>query len=106
MRVAPLADVKAKLSAYLVECEAEGPVVITRNGKAVGILLAPLDDDDLERLLLSRSKRFQAMLNSSRQSIKAGKGLAEDEFWTRVERNHGRTSLRKKARKPVTPSTK
>jgi len=34
MRIAPLADVKARLSAYLDECGAEGPVVITRNGKA------------------------------------------------------------------------
>ena len=34
MRIAPLADVKARLSAYLDECGIEGPVVITRNGKA------------------------------------------------------------------------
>ena len=32
MRIAPLADVKARLSAYVDECGAEGPVVITRNG--------------------------------------------------------------------------
>jgi prevent-host-death family protein len=39
MRIAPLADVKARLSAYLDECGVEGPVVITRNGKAVAVLL-------------------------------------------------------------------
>ena len=32
-----MADVKARLSAYLDECGAEGPVVITRNGKAAGV---------------------------------------------------------------------
>jgi hypothetical protein len=32
MRIAPLADVGAHLSAYLDGCGAEGPVVITRNG--------------------------------------------------------------------------
>ena len=37
MRIAPLADVKARLSAYLEQCEAEGPIVITRNGKAVAV---------------------------------------------------------------------
>jgi prevent-host-death family protein len=47
MRIAPLADVKARLSAYLDECGAEGPVVITRNGKAAAVLLVPYDDDDL-----------------------------------------------------------
>jgi prevent-host-death family protein len=84
MRIAPLADVKARLSAYLDECGAEGPVVITRNGKAVAVLLVPYDDDDLERLLLGRSPRFQALLDRSRQSIKEGKGLAEKAFWAAV----------------------
>ena len=68
MRIAPLADVKARLSAYLDECGADGPVVITRNGKAAAVLLVPHDDDDLERLLLGRSPRFQALLDRSRHS--------------------------------------
>jgi len=46
MRIAPLADVKAKLSAYIEQSETEGPVVITRNGKAVAVLVSPVDDDD------------------------------------------------------------
>jgi hypothetical protein len=61
-----------------------GPIVITRNGKAVAVLLAPLDDDDLERLILSRSPRFQALLEKSRKSIQAGKGLSPEEFWKAV----------------------
>jgi prevent-host-death family protein len=84
MKIAPLADVKARLSAYLDQCEAEGPIVITRNGKAVAVLLAPYDDDDLERLILSRSKRFQSLLSRSRQSIKEGRGLSEQAFWKAV----------------------
>jgi prevent-host-death family protein len=86
MRIAPLADVKARLSAYLDECRVEGPVVITRNGKAAAVLLVPYDDDDLERLLLGRSPRFQALLDRSRQSIKEGKGLAEKAFWKAVRK--------------------
>lgn len=85
MKIAPLADVKARLSAYLEQCEAEGPIVITRNGKAVAVLLAPHDDDDLERILLSRSPRFQTLLDKSRQSIKQGKGLTEEAFWQAVD---------------------
>jgi prevent-host-death family protein len=80
MRIAPLADVKARLSAYLDECGAQGPLVITRNGKAVAVLLIPYDDDDLERLMLERSPRFQSLLNRSRQSIKNGQGLSEADF--------------------------
>ena len=86
MRIAPLADVKARLSAYVDECGTEGPIVITRNGKAVAVLLVPNDDDDLERLLLERSPRFQAMLNRSRRSIKEGEGLSEEDFWKAVRK--------------------
>ncbi len=85
MKIASLADVKARLSAYLTEAETSGPVIITRNGKAVAVLVAPVDDDDLEQLVLSRSPRFQALLNRSRQSIAAGKGLSRDEFWQQVK---------------------
>lgn len=86
MRIAPLADVKARLSAYVDDCGVEGPIVITRNGKAVAVLLTPCDDDDLERLILGRSPRFQALLNRSRQSIQEGKGLSEKDFWEAVRR--------------------
>ena len=81
-----MADVKARLSAYLDECGVEGPVVITRNGKAAAVLLVPYDDNDLERLLLGRSPRFQALLDRSRQSIKEGKGLSEKAFWEAVRK--------------------
>jgi prevent-host-death family protein len=86
MRIAPLADVKARLSAYVDECGVEGPVVITRNGKAAAVLLVPHDDDDLERLMLARSPRFQAMLQRSRQSMKKGEGLSEKAFWDAVRK--------------------
>jgi prevent-host-death family protein len=92
MRIASLADVKARLSAYLDECGAEGPIVITRNGKAAAVLLVPYDDDDLERLMLGRSPRFQAMLDRSRESIKNGEGLSEEAFWEAV---HKRAKERK-----------
>ena len=81
MRTASLAEVKAKLSAYLQVVETTGPIVITRNGKAVAILLAPVDDDDLERLLLARSPRFQSLLAKSRASIRTGKGATHAAFW-------------------------
>jgi prevent-host-death family protein len=89
MIIAPLADVKARLSAYLEASSTSGPIVITRNGKAVAVLLTPADDEDLENLVLSRSPRFQAILNRSRQSIKAGKGLSRDDFWQAVAEHQG-----------------
>ncbi|MBM3317055.1 MAG: type II toxin-antitoxin system Phd/YefM family antitoxin [Candidatus Eisenbacteria bacterium] len=97
MRIASLAEVKAKLSAYLQEIETTGPVVITRNGKAVAILLAPIDDDDLERLLLSRSPRFRSVLSESRASLCAGKGITHASFWkASATRNPGASEVRER----------
>jgi prevent-host-death family protein len=90
MIIAPVADVKARLSAYLEKCTTGGPVIITRNGRPVAVLLAPADEEDLESLVLSRSPRFQAILNKSRQSIKAGKGLSRNEFWQAVAESQGK----------------
>lgn len=81
MKIAPVADVKARLSAYLEQVATDGPVVITRNGKPVAILLAPRDEDDLERLMLSHSPRFMSLLDKSRASLRAGEGLTRDAFW-------------------------
>jgi prevent-host-death family protein len=86
MRVASLAEVKAKLSAYLQEAENSGPVVVTRNGKAVAVIVAPTDDDDLEGILLSRSPRFRRLLDKSRSSIERGKAQKHEEFWRSVGR--------------------
>ena len=91
MRIAPLADVKARLSAYVEQAVTEGPIVITRNGKAVAVLLAPVDDDDLESLILARSPRFQALLDKSRRSIKAGKALSREDFWKAVAEREKQT---------------
>jgi hypothetical protein len=72
-----------------VRPQREGPVVLTDNGRAIAVLLAPRDEEDLERLVLSHSPRFQAVLEQSRQSIAAGKGLSRDEFWQTVEQRTG-----------------
>ncbi len=64
--------------------------MITRNGKAVALLVAPVDDDDLEQMLFARSPCFQALLNKSHQSIKAGKGLSRDESWKTIKQWHGK----------------
>jgi len=97
MRIASLADVKAKLSAYVHTSENEGPVIITRNGKAVAVLIAPKDEDDLERLVLSRSPRFLAIIEKSRRSIAEGKGLSEKEFWKAVDEEYKPARRKKQA---------
>ena len=102
MRIAPLAEVKAQLSAYIEQCATQGPIVITRNGKAVAVLLAPVDDDDLEGLLLARSPRFQSLLSRTRESIAQGKGLSREDFWRAVaERTQDKTETPQGAPPPA-----
>ena len=83
MKIASVADVKARLSAFLKESE-RGPVVVTRNGKAVAVLLAVADDDELERLILAHSPKFQAILDKSRRQIAESGGIPHDKFWRDV----------------------
>ncbi len=84
MKIASIADIKARLSAY-VKASRQGPVVVTRNGKAVAVLLAVDDDEDLERLLLAHSPKLQAILEKSRRQIEETGGIPHDQFWREVE---------------------
>ncbi len=80
MRIASIADVKAKLSAY-VKASGESPVVITRNGKAVAAIIGISDEEDLERLALGYSTKLRRILSAARQRIRAGEGIPHKQFW-------------------------
>ena len=94
MRIAPLADVKAKFSSYLKATE-KGPVLVTRNGKPVAVLLSVASDEEAERVVLANSTRFQAILEKARQQIREGKGVPHDEFWAQVEAKARKRPIRK-----------
>src|SRR5205085_4728803 len=98
MKIASVAEVKARLSAYLKESQ-EGPVIVTRNGKAVAVLLAVTDDDELERLVLAHSPKFQSLLDRSRRQIEETGGIPHDVFWREVEAE-SRDKARKAKRTP------
>ncbi len=83
MKIAPVADLKSRLSAYLKACQ-DGPVVVTRNGRAVAALIA-VGDDDLERLVLAHTPKFQAILEAGRQEIRETGGIGHDELWQQLE---------------------
>jgi prevent-host-death family protein len=84
MRIASVADVKAKFSGYLKASE-QGPVVVTKNGRPVAMLLSVTDEDEIERLLLAYSPKFQSILNVAEQQIRAGKGIKHEDFWRTIE---------------------
>ena len=90
MKSAPIADVKAKLNAYIRDCRGHGPIVITRSGKAVAFMAAVHDDEDLERLKIANSPRMQAIFAQARKRLRAGKGLSHEAFWKAVDKGYGK----------------
>lgn len=93
MKVASAADVKAHFSLYL-KASQEGPVIVTRNGKPVAILLGAGDEEDMERLLMAQSPKLQAILDAARKRFRSGKGIPHETFWREVE-----TETAKRAKK-------
>ncbi|MBI3960450.1 MAG: type II toxin-antitoxin system Phd/YefM family antitoxin [Chloroflexi bacterium] len=83
MNIAPLGEVKAKFSAYIKKVQ-EGPVIVTKNGKPVVLMLQIKDDDDLECLLLAHSPAFQALLDKAEKRIQETGGLSHEEVWGKV----------------------
>ena len=84
MKIAPVAEVKARFSAYLRRCE-NGPIIITRNGRPAALLIAAPDDDELERLVLAHTPRFRQLLKEARERVRENGGIDHDEFWDLVE---------------------
>ncbi len=84
MRIASVADVKAKFSGYLKASE-NGPVVVTKNGKPVAVLLSITDEDEIERMLLSYSPKFRSVVEAAEKQIREGKGIKHEDFWQEVE---------------------
>lgn len=80
MKIASVAEVKTHLSAY-IKASTDELVVITKNGKPVAVLLPMDDEEELERLALAYSRRFQLILHEAREQIRAGNGIPHEDFW-------------------------
>ena len=91
MRIASVADIKAKFSGYLKASE-QGPVVVTKNGRPVAMLLSITDEDEIERMLLAHSPKFQSLLDVAEQQIRDGKGIKHEDFWREVESETTKTA--------------
>ena len=84
MKIASVAQVKARLSAFLQESQ-EGPVIVTRNGRPVAVLLAVDDEEELERLVLAYSPRLRTILDAARQRLQQGAGVRHEDLWQELK---------------------
>ena len=83
MKIAPVADVKARFSSYLEQSE-KGPIIVTRNGRPVAALVAVGDEEELERLVLAHTPKFRKLLDAAERRIKRAGGKTHKEFWSSV----------------------
>jgi prevent-host-death family protein len=86
MKIASVAEVKSQLSSFLKASE-RGPVVVTRNGRPVAVIVGVHDEDEIERLLMAYSPHLRAILERSRQQFRDGNWLSEEEFWSQFEKS-------------------
>lgn len=84
MKIAPLAEVKDHFSAYIDESH-ESPIIVTRNGRPVAMIIAIEDEDDLDTLLLVHDQRFLQLLEDARQRVRVTGGMSLAEMRQQVE---------------------
>jgi len=84
MNIAPLAEVKARFSAYIKQLQT-APVIVTKNGRPVAVMMAISEEDDLERILLAISPRFQTLLDRAEKRIQETGGLSHADVWAQIE---------------------
>ncbi|MGH7886195.1 MAG: type II toxin-antitoxin system Phd/YefM family antitoxin [Thermodesulfobacteriota bacterium] len=75
MKKVALSDVKDELSKYLRDAEKED-IIITRHGKAAGVLIGFKSEDDWFEYRLEHDPRFLKRVESARRNIQSGKGIA------------------------------
>src|SRR2546425_9349807 len=74
LKEVPLTEVKDDLSRYLREAEHQ-PVVITRHGRAAGVLIGFESEEDWFDYRLESDSRFLDRIAEARASLRAGRGV-------------------------------
>ncbi len=92
MKIVPLSQVKDHFSAYINESR-ESPIVVTRNGRPVAMIIAIEDGADLDNLLLVHNQRFVQLLEEARERVRVTRGISLAEFRNEIDEPASRVSL-------------
>jgi prevent-host-death family protein len=84
VKTASAAKIAAQLNDYL-KASRQQPVLITRNGKPVAVLLAVQNKAEAERLAVGRSRSLRSIFEEAHEQIQKGGGIPHDRFWREVE---------------------
>ena len=86
MKEVALSAVKDDLSRYLRQAAKE-EIVITRHGKAAGLLIGFESEDDWFDYRLENDQRFLSRIAAARASLRAGRGVRLEELDVRGTAN-------------------
>src|SRR5438477_9048665 len=76
----------AQFNDYL-EASREQPVLITRNGKPVAVLLAVHDKAEAEQLAADHSRSLRSIFEEAHEQIQKEGAIPHDQFWQHVEQS-------------------
>ncbi len=100
MKTASATKLAAQFNDYL-EASREQPVLITRNGKAVAVLLAVHDKAEAEQIAAIRSRSLRSIFAEAHAQIQEGGGIPGDRFWREVEQSRrGKKAERSRGKVP------
>jgi prevent-host-death family protein len=85
VKTASAAKIAAKFNDYL-EATRNQPVLITRIGKPVAVLLAVHDKAEAEKLALRGPRTLRSVFEEAHEQLQRGGGIPRDEFWRQVEK--------------------
>jgi prevent-host-death family protein len=89
------AKIAAQFTDYL-EASREQPVLVTRNGKPVAVLMAVQNQAEAEQAL-GRVRSLRSILQEAHEQIQQGGGIPHDQFWQELEQS--RTAKHPSARR-------
>ena len=84
MKTVPLSEVKDDLSRYLRRAEKE-EIIITRHGKAAGVLKGFASEDEWFEYRLLNDPRFLKKIEKARRQLREGKGISLEELKLKAE---------------------
>jgi prevent-host-death family protein len=100
MKTASAAKIAAQFDDYL-EASREQPVLITRNGKPVAVLLAVQNRAEAEQLAVGRSRSLRSIFEKAHEQIQKGGGIPHAQFWREVEQSRGQATSTSTAQKMI-----
>lgn len=86
MKTVSAAKIAAQFNDYL-EASREQPVLVTRNGKPVAVLLAVQNQAEAEQLARGRVRSLQSILQEAHEQIEQGRAIPHDQFWREIEQS-------------------